>query len=230
MKRGVYVSYALRAVARIRRRCNVAISAKPMMQPERMKALTDGVLAIVLTILVLSFEVPEHRFGHDALIDFFWHLTVPFVAYVVSFGIVAAYWMQHAAIFHYVQVGNRTFFWLNILFLLPLTLLPFLTDLRATYYDEYMATILYAGANIMCGLILFAMWSYGKRRGLLRELASVVDRSMRNRILLGLAINILGAAVAPVSPYLSTLAFLCLPVIYMSHRTVDSHWGSDGDN
>jgi uncharacterized membrane protein len=208
----------------------MVIKTGPMMQTERMKALTDGVLAIVLTILVLSFEVPEHRFGHDGLLDFFRELARPFVAYVVSFGIAAAYWMQHIAIFHYVRVGNRTFFWLNILFLLPLTLLPFLTDLRATYHDEYVTTLLYAGANIACGITLFAHWSYGSRQDLLHELEPAVDQSMRRRILLGLAINLLGAAVAPINTYLSTVCFLLLPTIYLSHRTVDSHWSSEQDD
>jgi uncharacterized membrane protein len=195
-----------------------------------MKALTDGVLAIVLTILVLSFEVPEHRFGHDALLDFFRELARPFMAYVVSFGIVAAYWMQHTAIFHYVRIGNRAFFWLNILFLLPLTLLPFLTDLRATYNDEHVTTLLYAGANIVCGMALLALWSYANRQVLLRKLDPAVDRSMRRRIFLGLTINLLGAAVAPINTYLSTICFLMLPAIYFSHRIVDSHWSVEGDD
>jgi uncharacterized membrane protein len=202
-------------------------SFKPMMQTERMKALTDGVLAIVLTILVLSFEVPEHRFGHDALLDFFRKLAHPFLAYVVTFGIVASYWVQHSAIFHYVIAGDRPFFWLNMLFLLPLALLPFLTDLRATYHGEYVTTLLYAGGNIICGVVLLALWDYGKRHGLLSKAAQVVDRSMRRRILLGIAINALGAAVAPINTFLSTGCFLMVPCIYLSHRTVDSHWRTD---
>ena len=201
----------------------------PRMKTERIVTLTDGVLAIVLTILVLSFEVPEHRFGHDALIDFFRELARPFVAYLVSFGIVAAYWMQHAAISHYVKVGNRTLFWINMLFLLPLTLLPFFTDLRATYPDDYVTTFLYAGANIVCGILLLVMWTYGMREGLLVEIAPEVDRSMRRRILLGIAINILGAGVALINPQISSVVFLLLPCIYLSHRMVDSHWMVDGD-
>jgi uncharacterized membrane protein len=208
----------------------MVIHSRSAMRSERIGALTDGVLAIVLTILVLSFEVPEHRFGHDGLLDFFRKLGRPFIAYVVSFGIAAAYWMQHTAIFHYVRVGNRTFFWLNILFLLPLTLLPFLTDLRATYHDEYVTTLLYAGANIACGTTLLALWSYANRQGLLCRLDPSVDRSMRRRILLGLAINVLGAAVAPINTHLSSVCFLLLPVIYLSHRTVDSHWGGEGSD
>jgi len=195
---------------------------KPIMHTDRMKALTDGVLAIVLTILVLGFEVPEHKFGQDHLIHFFQQLFHPFLAYVVSFGIVATYWVQHTAIFSFVREGNRAFCWLNILFLLPLTLLPFLTDVRATYHHAYVATLLYASANIACGILLYAIWSYARRRGLLRETAPAVDQSMRRRILLGIGINVVGAAVAPITPYLSSVCFLSLPVLYISHRIVDS--------
>lgn len=204
----------------------MATTVKPKMLTDRTKALTDGVLAIVLTILVLSFEVPEQQFGRDALVHLFRELARPFVAYIVSFGVVAAYWVQHVAIFHYVKVGNRVFTWLNILFLLPLTLLPFLTDLRATYHDEYVTTVMYAAANIFCGALMLAMWDYAKRRGLLIDLASEVDRSMRRRILLGIAINIAGAAAAPIDVYLSSAIFLLLPTIYVSHRIVDSHWSN----
>lgn len=206
----------------------MASGNRPTMQKERIIALTDGVLAIVLTILVLSFEVPEHEFGHDALIDFFRKLARPFAAYIVSFGVVATYWMQHTAIFHYAVAVNRILVWLNVLFMLPLTLLPFLTDLRVAYHGEYVTTLMYAGANICCSVFLLVIWNYGKRRGLLRTLAPKVDRSMRSRIFLGLAINALGAAVAPINTYLSSAVFLLVPCVYLSHRIVDSNWQTDG--
>ena len=117
-----------------------------------------------------------------------------------------------------------------MLFLLPLTLLPFLTELRATYPDDYVTTFLYAGANIVCGILLLVMWKYGMRKGLLVEIAPEVDRSMRRRILLGIAINILGAAAALINTYLSSVFFLLLPVIYFSHHMVDSHWMADGED
>jgi uncharacterized membrane protein len=197
----------------------------PSMKTERLKGLSDGVLAIVLTILVLGFEVPEHEFGEEGLIAFFGKMAEPFLAYVVSFGIVSTYWVQHAALFHYLEMGDRSLVWLNLLFLLPITMLPFLTDLRATYHDEYLATALYAGANILSGCCLFAIWTYATRRCLTRKLLPAVDRSMRRRILLGIAINVAGAAVAPIDTHLSTAVFLAMPAIYFSHRIVDSHWG-----
>jgi uncharacterized membrane protein len=113
---------------------------------------------------------------------------------------------------------------------LPLTLLPFLTDLRATYDTAYVTTLLYVGANIACEACLLASWNYASRHDLLRKIAPVVDRSMRRRILLGIAINVVGAAAALINPHLSTVFFLMLPVLYLSHRAVDSHWnGEAGD-
>ena len=151
------------------------------------------------------------------------------MAYVVSYGVVAAYWIQHSSIFHYVKFGNRTLAWLNILFLLPLTLLPFLTNLRVSYHGEYITTLLYAGDNIFGGAAMLALWGYGYRQGLLRTRDPVVNRSMRRRIQLGLALNLVGAAVAPIHTLFSSLCFLMLPVIYFSHRVVDSHWNTAGD-
>jgi uncharacterized membrane protein len=208
----------------------MASKNSPKMQTERMKALTDGVLAIVLTILVLGFDVPDHDFGQGGLVAFFAKMAEPILAYVISFGIVATYWVQHTSIFHYIEVGDRSLFWLNLLFLLPVTMLPFLTDLRAAYHEHYVVTALYAGVNIICGLLLLALWSYGNRQGLIRALPPIVERSMRRRILLGIAINAVGAAVAPIDVHLSAAMFLTLPIIYLSHRVVDSHWSDAGND
>lgn len=203
---------------------------KPMMQLDRMKSLVDGVLAIVLTILVLGFEVPDHEFSREGLLSFLEKLRWPLLAYVVSFGITATYWVQHSSISHYVRVGNRTLIWLNLTFLLPVTLLPFLTDLRAVYHDEYRVTFMYAAGNVLCGLLLLSIWRYSVARGMTHPIADNVDRSMRRRILLGVGINLLGAAVALFSVHLSGLVFLALPAIYWSHRVVDSHWsGADAE-
>ena len=196
----------------------------PRMQTERMKALTDGVLAIVVTILVLGFEVPDHDFDRSGLLSFLGKLIEPFLAYIVTFGIVSAYWVQHASIFHYVTVGDRKFFWLNLLFLLPVTMLPFLTDLRAVYHDEHMVTVLYAAANVVCGLLLLAIWKRGVRERLTPEVPPIVDASMSKRILLGVALNLVGAAVAWIDTHLSSLVFISVPLLYLSHRVVDSHW------
>lgn len=194
------------------------------MNTDRLKALTDGVLAIVLTILVLGFEVPEHDFDEEGLVAFLHGMRHELIAYVVSFGIVAAYWVQHASIAHFLARVDRRFAWLNLLYMLPLTLLPFLTDLRAEYNDVERVTILYASVNASCGLVLIGMWKYALRHDLATEGAAEVDRSMTRRLLLGVGINLAGAAVALVSVLLSSVVFLALPLAFMSHAAVDRQW------
>jgi uncharacterized membrane protein len=194
------------------------------MKTDRVKALTDGVLAIVLTILVLGFEVPDHDFDRAGLLGFLHSMRHALLAYVVSFGIVAAYWVQHAAILHFVRRADRRFVWINMLFMLPLTLLPFLTALRAEYHHEERVTAIYAFVNATCGLMLLLLWKHALRRGLATDAAAEVDRSMTGRILLGVGINALGGAVAPINALLSSLVFLTLPLVYISHAAVDRRW------
>jgi len=204
----------------------MAGEGRPLMQLDRLKAASDGVLAIVLTILVLSLEVPDHEFSREGVLTFLGKNGVQVLAYVVSFGITATYWVQHSAMFHYIRVGNRTLTWLNLLFLLPVTMLPFFTDMRVKFHGEYIVTIMYASVNALCGLILLLIWRYSVSRGLTYRLAPGVDGSMSRRIFLGVGLNALGAAIAPVSVHLSGVVFLSLPVIYFSHSYVDSRWAS----
>lgn len=203
------------------------LEKQTVMQLDRIKALTDGVLAIVLTILVLGFEVPEHEFSEDGVLAFLVKLREPFIAYVVSFGIVATYWIQHAAMFRLLRTANRSLVWLNLLFMLPLTLLPFFTDLRAEYHTEYRVTMLYAGANVLCGLLLLWMWKYASLRSLTVSMVPAVRRSMSRRIMVGVGLNLAGALVAPISTHFSTAFFLMLPLIYLSHSVVDHELVAD---
>ena len=89
--------------------------------PARVIALSDGVFAIVLTILVLDLEVPElepvQSLGSPLL-----GLGPTFVAYVISFFMTGMYWVWHRDLFAGVRPVDRAVVWLNLLFLLPAAL------------------------------------------------------------------------------------------------------------
>ncbi|MCD9021987.1 TMEM175 family protein [Cohnella silvisoli] len=92
------------------------------MKANRMEAFSDGVLAIIITIMVLEFKVPE---GHDwsSLAD----LVPKFLSYAVSFIYVGIYWNNHHHLLHTVQTLNGKLMWLNLLLLFSLSLVPFST-------------------------------------------------------------------------------------------------------
>ena len=90
-----------------------------MHSPERVTMLSDGVFAIVLTILVLELKVP-HGLAHKSLGEAIHELRPTFLAWTVSFLITGMYWVAHRDIFARVRTVNRDLVWLNLLFLLPM--------------------------------------------------------------------------------------------------------------
>ncbi len=199
---------------------------RPMLSTDRLKAFVDGVMAIVVTILVLGLDVPSMDFSAGETGHFLMELERQLHPYIGSFGLGAAYWVQHTVILHYAPYSDRYFIWLNILFLLPLTLLPFLTELRVDYPTDALPAALYGGAQILCGLCLLAIWRYatGTRGFKSSNVDPSVVRSMSIRIALGPLLCLIGALVSLVEPRVGTLFFMMVPLLYVSHRKVDESW------
>lgn len=145
----------------------------------RLKAFVDGVLAIAITILVLDLDIPDIDFSAGEGPHFLMELGRQLHPYVGSFALLAAYWVQHTVILHYAPYSNRSFLWLNILFLLPITLMPFLTTLRVDYPRDVMPAALYGGGQILCGLLLLAIWRQVAKPPASRPSHRKVDESWR---------------------------------------------------
>lgn len=84
----------------------------------RIEAFSDGVLAIVITLLVLELRVPhiEGEPTSQALAAAFGTLTPKFVSFIVSFVIVAIFWVNHHQLFYSIRHTDRVLLWLNIFF------------------------------------------------------------------------------------------------------------------
>lgn len=109
------------------------------MQKGRLEAFTDGVLAVVITIMVLELK-PPHAAGWQALLG-----TWPvFVSYVLSFVYVGIYWNNHHHLMHLVKRVDGAVMWANLHILFWLSLLPFTTAwLNETHgeHGEFPATL-----------------------------------------------------------------------------------------
>ncbi len=92
------------------------------MKANRMEAFSDGVLAIIITIMVLEFKTPE---GHE------WHVLLPLVpkiiSYMLSFIYIGIYWNNHHHLLHLIKYMNGKIMWLNLLLLFWVSLIPFTT-------------------------------------------------------------------------------------------------------
>lgn len=143
--------------------------AEPVENPnERLVLFSDAVIAITITLLVLEIRLPQ-GFGEfdDAEL---WHALVElgprFLGYLISFAVIGVYWLNHHAKFSYIVKSSRGLLMLNLLFLLFIGVVPFTTSLIAENGGA-LATAIYAGGMVCCGLTLMWIWAYADARAML---------------------------------------------------------------
>lgn len=189
---------------------------------ERLKALSDGVFAIVITILVLELDVPEtHDFSANGILAFLAKIEHQLLPYIVSFTLTAGYWVLHHVMLEFMSKCDRTFLWLNLLFMLPLSLAPFVTGMRAEYPGEIAVAITFGVVQLANYFLLLAIWRYGLRHLATSPPSPKVVQGMVARLIIAVAINIFAVLLAPLSERLATAAFICTPLIFIRHDTVD---------
>lgn len=133
----------------------------PPVNKQRLEAFSDGVFAIVITLLILSIRVPD--VSADALGAALLRLLPEAFTYVLSFFVVALYWLAHHRMSHQVRQVDGAFVWLNMLWLLFVTVIPFPTALVGRYPRQFLPIALY-GIDLICiNITGFVITVYLKR-------------------------------------------------------------------
>ena len=128
----------------------------------RIEALSDGIFAIVMTLLILELHVPNlppaapNVEVTTALVG----LRPKFVSYLVAFVSLGVFWVGHHIMYHAIRRADRTLLWLNIAFFMFVSLLPFSTSVLNAFPRALIAPFLF-GANLaLVGWLLFSQWAY----------------------------------------------------------------------
>ena len=185
----------------------------------RVEALSDGVFAIAMTLLVIEVHVPHIADGAYSAIGLWSALGTlfpMFASYVVSFTVIAMYWTSHHAMFHFFTKNvNRTMVQINMLYLMFLAFIPFSTELLGTYPTNILAIWVYGANIILMGVTAFGMFLYAQRSKEI-EMHDLEHRTMTQakiRILLTPLFAFLAMIVAFVSIPLAFMLFV-FPVIF----------------
>jgi uncharacterized membrane protein len=178
------------------------------MRPERMNAFTDGVIAILITILVLELRPPE---GHDLadILDEKGQL----LAYILSFVLVATYWLNHHHLMQVVQrIDGRTL-WANMLFLFCLSLTPVATAWLGEAGVEPGPVAAYAIVLLACAiaytLLTLTLLALHEKDS---QLAQAIGRDVKGRI--SLAAYCVALGFAWVQPWVSVALFVAVEVVW----------------
>ena len=185
--------------------------------PDRLNALSDGVIAIALTLLVLGIDIPtDHDFTEEGLASFLIKLEPGLIAYIMSFIIVSIYWIVHHRMFNVLKFTDRMIVLLNIVFLFSISLVPFIAKLKALYRYDALAIMIYGAGHIVTGLILFVIWKYMLSHEDLLEapVEKKVSRQVNIRILILPVVSLAAIVVAFVDVHWGTYFFALIPLIY----------------
>jgi uncharacterized membrane protein len=128
------------------------------MNKTRLEAFSDGVFAIVITLLILNIRLPDVDYAY--LPEELQKLIPNILAYVMSFVVIGLYWVAHHSSLQLVSKINRGFLWLNILLLLWISFIPFPAFLLGKYPFKEIPVIIYGCNLLAANLTGFCMVLY----------------------------------------------------------------------
>ena len=185
---------------------------------ERLAALSDGVFAVAMTLLVLDLRVPAAAAIHSdvALWRALAALAPRFLVYLMSFATLGIFWIGQQTQLNHLARGSRELAWLHIGFLFAVTLVPFSTGLIASFIAERAALLAYWGNILLLGVLLLVSWRCAGHSGLIRPDAPAgLRRAVERRIVIAQALYAAGAALCVVSTWLSLGAILLVQLNYV---------------
>ena len=181
----------------------------------RIEALSDGVFAIIMTLLVFDIGIPS--VPPQELPAAMVSLWPNFIGYAVSFVLLGIYWAGHRAQYNYILHVDSNLQWLSLLFFAVSGLVPFSTGLVSRYPDQWLAVAFYGMNLVLIGVALYLHWLYAIHHPQLvaDDLTPFVRRFAAQRCLLAPACYLVAIVLGLANPLISLLVFALVPVLYI---------------
>jgi uncharacterized membrane protein len=175
----------------------------------RIEAFSDGVIAIIVTIMVLELHPPVSE-GMDRL----WTLWPVFLAYVLSYAFVAIYWVNHHRLFSHAARVTNALMWSNILLLFTLSLIPFSTAYLGEHHFSREATWLYLVSTLLPAIAYTWLQSNIRRTGRQDQAAAAYHRQTTRKGIAATLLYLSGIALTTISPWLGILCAAIVAVLW----------------
>jgi len=179
------------------------------MHKNRLEAFSDGVLAIIITIMVLELKVP-HSSELWSLIE----LLPTFISYAISFIYIAIYWNNHHHLFQIVKHVNGPILWANAHLLFWLSIVPFVTawsgenHFAAVPVAVYGIVLFLAGASYYI-LTLALLTSHGNES----DLAKAIGKDIKGKI--SMVLYAIAIPIAFYAPYIALLIYILVAIMWI---------------
>jgi uncharacterized membrane protein len=195
---------------------------------ERLAALSDGIFAVAMTLLVLDLHAPVAEAIHSErdLLHAIAALSPRLLMYVMSFLTLGIFWVGQQTQLNHLERSDRNLSWIHLAFLLAVTLTPFSTILLAEFKTYRTALLLYWANILALGAVLYASWGYATRKGLVKgDISPEVTAAICRRILVGQSLYAFGALLCVFNTYWS-IAFIVL--VQLNYAVAPTSWRKSG--
>jgi uncharacterized membrane protein len=140
--------------------------SKSLLPTNRIEALTDGIFAIAMTLMILNLEVPEGISPENLMSDLpakLINVLPNFETYMISFFVLGVFWLRHQLQFKHIKNADRTLIFLNLVLLMLVGVIPFSTNVVMTYPDHHLPFNVYISNLIFIAVILHVHWAYAAK-------------------------------------------------------------------
>jgi uncharacterized membrane protein len=184
---------------------------------ERLAALSDGVFAVAMTLLVLDLHGPaiEAIHGEQGLWNALQPLGPRLLMFAMSFLTLGIFWVGQQTQLNHLERSERSLTWIHLVFLFAVSLTPFSTSLLAEFLRYRVALLAYWLNIAMLGATLFFSWTCATRGGLVKsDLAPATIQAVRGRIVAGQSLYAFGAALCVIDTYWSIGFIVAVQLCY----------------
>jgi uncharacterized membrane protein len=204
------------------------IKTVQFLSKERIVAFSDGVIAIIITLMILDIHLPVIAKGsasHEVWMQLSTMLP-SVIAYMISFYGLGVFWVNHHHFFHMVKHSDRNLLWLNLNLLFWLSIIPLPTSYLAVHYNEPEATTLYGSVMFMGHASFGLLFSYASKMDLILEKYSKRRiKQIIQKIILSCALWLTSIALGYISTYISFGLVLLIALLYFLPQNLELEEG-----
>ncbi len=185
----------------------------------RIEALSDGVFAIAMTILVFNLKDPlEHKTQSDAeLLLSLKNMLPAFLSFFLSFMTLGIFWTGQSTQFHYIKSYDRNLNWITLFFLMAVSVLPFTTDVLSHHINNKVSILLYWLNILLLGVLIYIHWFYAQKHqhiGEHSEEMKHVVHAIKKRVIVAQALYAFGALLCFINTYISITFIIAVQLNY----------------
>jgi uncharacterized membrane protein len=162
-------------------------SFTPSIKVEHVISFSDAVFAFAITLMALSIDIPDlpSNLTQAELLDKLYDLFPQFESYIISFAVIAIFWVSYHQVFNHIKGSHIVMVYLNLLFLLLITLLSLSTSLVINYGNYHIPYVIYSFIVILTSSLLTLIWWHATKDKLL------IDKNLHPLYIKGVMLTLL---------------------------------------